>query len=264
MNVPHVDLRIVGCEAEVWLNDFPIHRASAIDSPVFLSRPVAEFVQDGDNLLTVIPSPGTTPSTSRQSRAHPLPPGSAIEARLVSYEEGDFPGSGAGKEIIAVRYENPAGALPAVARPIAHRRTLQHGGTPWGWQRAKALSLDPGTSDLILRATQMAHAAFAERNADFFLRLGQIYFSEYARAYPGMSAERREQRFRAGFAGRPEQPEWRIAPLDPINFDFRLCADGRLVELICKDFKPVLRGTSKPYPFQMFLGLLDGRLQMLR
>jgi len=262
--IPHVDLRIESCEAEIWLNDFPIHRTVATDIPKLLTKPVAEFVHNGDNILTVIPFPGMTPSTSREPRLVSPSPAAKIEAKLVFYEPGDFPGSGDGRDMMVAVFKAGESALSMPTQTIVEKCSLKIGIGPWAWQRSQRLSLTPELRETIVKAVKRAHKAFAECDAEFFLKAGQLYFAEYAHAYLGMTAEIREKRFRAGFATCLGDPEWRIAPLDEDAFDFRLCADGRLVELIDREFRPILRAESKDYPLQLFLGFLDGRWQILR
>ena len=79
-----------------------------------------------------------------------------------------------------------------------------------------------------------------------------------------MSSQRREQRFRAGFAGSPGEPPWAIKPIDPASFDFRACAGGRLLELVDRQFRPILWAESTHYPLAVMIGVVDGRIQMLR
>ena len=261
MMIPHLDLRLMDCAVDVWLNDIPLHRASAGPDAKLLTLPVAEYVRDGDNLLTVVPFPGTTPSSSREPQPAKVSPDARFEARLVFYEEGEFPGSGGGREAISVA---AGGDAPMALRPVSQKRALRVPGEPWAWQRATVLSLTPEVRAALGRAIQQAHTAFAGRDAEWLLNFGQPYFADYARAYPGIPAAARAERFRKGFAALPGDPPWKVAPLDAANVDLRLCAEGRLVEVIDRQFRPLLRAESVPYPYPMFIGLLDGRMQMLR
>ena len=261
MMIPHLDLRLMDCAVDVWLNDIPLQRASAGPDAKLLTLPVAEYVREGDNLLTVVPYPGPTPSASREPQVAKVSPDARFEARLVFYEEGEFPGSGGGREAIAVA---AGGDVPMALRPVSNKRALRVAGVPWAWQRATVLRLTPEERAALGRAIQFAHTAFAARDADQLLNFGQHYFAEYARAYPAISAAARAERFRKGFAALPDDPPWKVAPLDPSSIELRLCAEGRLVEVIDRQFRPLLRAESLPYPFPMFIGLLDGQLQMLR
>lgn len=260
--IPHVDLRLQDCAAEVWLNDIPLMRLAADDAPKFATKPVAEFVRSGENTLTVVPFPGDTPSTSRQSQPVAVPPGAKLDASLVFYQEGEFPGSGAGRAEIAMRFG--AGARPLPARAASETRTLVLQIPPWAWETATPWTSQPGAQQQLGRAAAAVHDAFAKRNADFFLAFGRPYFEDYARAYPGMSPQRREQRFRAGFAASPGEPPWAVKPLDPANFDFRSCADGRLLELVDNQYRPILWAESTFYPLPVMIGIVDGRIQILR
>ena len=261
MMIPHLDLRLMACAVEVWLNDIPLMRANAGPDPKLLTLPVAEYLRDGDNVVTVVPYPGATPSMSRQSQPTQLSQDARFETRLVFYEEGEFPGSGGGREAIKLA----AGADSAMALgPMTGRRSVQGRGGPWAWERAKLLSLTSDVRAQLVRAIQFAHSAFANLDVDALQNFGQPYFADHARAYPAISASVRAERFRRGFAARPGDPPWKVAPLDPAALDLRPCAEGRLVELIDRDFRPVLRAESVHYPFPMFVGLLDGRWHMLR
>jgi hypothetical protein len=259
--IPHLDLRLVACEVEVWLNDIPLLRASADADPQLRTLPVAEFVVRGDNTLTVVPQPGATPGSSRRPSGQAAAPGARFEAKLVLYPEGEFPGSGGGQDLVVLAGGGP---VPMPTQPVSTSRALPVNLAPWAWQRASVMRPTPELDAAVGRAVQAAHAAFAARQAEFFLQFGQPYFSEYARAYPAIGEAQRAQRLRDAWVRLGAAGDWRVAPLVPEEFDFRLCAEGRLLELVDKQFRPVLRGESRPYPFPMFLGLLDGRLQMLR
>lgn len=259
MKIPHLDLRLQHGAVDVWLNDMPLHRAAA-DEHRFLTMPVAEFVRKGENTLTVVPQPGGTPATSRQPQPGAAHADARFEAKLVLYAEGEFPGSGAGQDLIVVAGGGPT-PWPATAQ--TQGRNLPFELAPWAWERAETLGPGTALQAAVLQVLKAAHTAFAARDAEFFLRLGKPYFADHARAYPALSEAQRAQRFRAGLAALPAD-SWRVAPLVPAQFDWRLCAQGRLLELVDQQFQPLLRAESMRYPFPVFLGILDGQLQMLR
>lgn len=66
---------------------------------------------------------------------------------------------------------------------------------------------------------------------------------------------------------RREYKTFHVAPLDPAQFDFRLCAGGRLVDCINKDWTPIIRadiGLEVPYEFPLYVGLYRGQWLALR
>ncbi|MCG2592905.1 hypothetical protein LZ009_08940 [Ramlibacter sp. XY19] len=263
MMIPHVDVRLAGCEAEVWLNDIPVLRLTGDRIPPFATRPVAEFLRGSKNVLTVVPFPGPTPGTSRQAMPRQAAADAAIEAKLVLYEPGDFPGSGAGDDVITMVFGEGA-TQPLPTQPASLSTDGPAGLPPWGWERAARIDSDPRIRSAIGQFVQAAQTAFAAGDAAFFLRLARTNFQELAQAYPGLTLAEREQRFKACFAPKPGEASWQVAPLQPAEFDFRLCAEGRLLELVDRQFRPVIRGQSRHWPMRMFVGVLDGQLQVLR
>lgn len=92
---------------------------------------------------------------------------------------------------------------------------------------------------------------------------------------PAMGApEAGRARTKRIYRERAAEPDWAMEPLDPERFDFRLCADGRLVEIIDKDWQATVRSVplddyggpegkgACDYP--MMLGKIKGKFHILR
>ena len=61
---------------------------------------------------------------------------------------------------------------------------------------------------------------------------------------------------------------WQVLPLEPEAFDLRLCAGGRLVEAVNRDWLPSVRflapDEEEPYGYPMLLGRIGAELAVVR
>jgi hypothetical protein len=62
----YLDIRLMDCALEVWLNGIPLQRGQVGPDMKSISLPVSEFLVANANMLTVAPFPGASPSTTRK------------------------------------------------------------------------------------------------------------------------------------------------------------------------------------------------------
>jgi hypothetical protein len=109
------------------------------------------------------------------------------------------------------------------------------------------------------------HEAFSAHDPGPILDLMQVYYYEYALAYPARSAEQVIESVRASITR--SGSKWDVAPLVHNRFDLRLCAGDRLIECVDRAGNPLIRadvGTGPPYAFPIMAGFYQGRWQVLR
>jgi hypothetical protein len=263
MKIIHCDLRILNCTVEVRVNQIPVVRLDATHERS-QSLPVVEFLTDGQNILEVVVNPGATPSRYLDSSSVAEPkPGARLQASLTEYEEGEFPFRG-GRTLVRIEHEATDGTPPK-ALHLSSGPVPIVSGHRWAWESAAALSLDAPTLESVTRMLRTFHDAFTAHDPAPILDLMHVYYHEYALAYPGRTAEQVMQSV-AGSVSR-SRPKWEVAPLDPTQFDFRLCAGGRLVQCVDRAWNPLIRadvGKDLPYAFSIMAGLYQGRWLVLR
>lgn len=263
MTFVHCDLRLENCTVEAYVNRIPVLRLTALDHVRVRTRPMTQFIVDGSNHLEVIINPGPTPSRARQAAEGPLREGAKALVQLVEYEEGQLPGRGRGRELARIAFEAESGQPPAAlilrAEPvqIATRRT-------WEWQRASTVSLDRGAIEGLTEMLRTMHDAFAAHDPVPILDRMRLYHQDYAIAYPGQTY----QKLIDDAIHDISEPRavFNVAPFDPEKFDFRLCAGGRLIDCVDRDWNAILRadiGYSMPWSLQFFAGFTERRWQAL-
>jgi len=86
------------------------------------------------------------------------------------------------------------------------------------------------------------HAAFSTSNRQEILNLARVRLQEIDKAYPGTDPLQENARFLRNVEKRKQNAHWKVTPQRHTQFDFRVCANGRMVEIINADWKPTIRG----------------------
>lgn len=261
-----LEAEVDNCDAEVYLNGVPLalllssrNRGAAV--------PVMQQLVQGDNCLTLAVNPGATPGNALAGDDWTAPHEARAVARLVTYPLGVFPGDPSGLEHGALRWSGDG--LEAGTRRV---EGLMDWGDmwpvpagPWAWESAPVLDLDT-TRGAVEAFIARVHAALADGDTDFMLRLTDRYIRELAVAYsldPGQELKKSADLFSGQFA----EPGWAMEPLEPDEHDLRLCAGGRLVECVRADREPILCGVPDAdggqYMFPMMVGAVGGQLRLL-
>jgi hypothetical protein len=88
-----------------------------------------------------------------------------------------------------------------------------------------------------------------------------------ARAY-GISEKDREAMLRQLLARQRDKPEWMFETPEDEDFDFRLVADGRMIECLGPDWEPIIRqvpgSDDGRFMYPMFLGRKNGKWVIMR
>jgi hypothetical protein len=264
----YVELRIQDCCAELFLNEIPIGRIGP-SGKIFLARPANSILVKGTNTLEVLVDPGPTPSQARRNPvSKTFPAGAYAQARLAKYREGAFVGSEDTTVLAQARWPDPDESTPQLKFPLSIRRqiSLDSPFGNWVWERADVIDPAKDFSEVSSLVTEL-HRAFAAGNPEPFLRLSGIYFRETAVCFPDHPVDEQERRLVDDIGGNAGRRNW-VRPLVTGDLDFRVCAGGRLVECICRDWTPVLntlpQDDGDQFPLPLFLGRFEGKWQILR
>ena len=110
------------------------------------------------------------------------------------------------------------------------------------------------------------HRAFEDGDGKRIVEMARHYLADMGRAIPAYGTKRFTSDLIADVNANAGREEW-IRPIYREEMDFRLCAGGRLVQIIDKNWQPTIRAIPQPdgeiYPFPIFLGRIDGELQIL-
>ncbi len=262
----HVELTAKNCRAEVYLNDIPIKRLDG-GGQSFISIPAHQFLVPGTNALEIVVNPGATPTLARIGSTELPVAGIVAEARVRRYVEGMFTDDPGAEQLAeAVWRPGPAGT-ERFPKTVRVRFDCGAAFGRWAWQDASIIELK---RDLpaIINLVQGVHEAFRTGQAGPVLERGALRLNEGARAYParGLGGLRMQQA--AYFERNAREEDWAVEVLDPSQADYRLCAGGRMIEIVDKNWQPTIR--SKPtksgdvFPFPMFLSKIDGKFVIIR
>ena len=258
-----------GYPAEFYLNDVPIKRRGGDGDGPFYGAPVNQWIVPGRNELTMLIGPGETPGASvdpERTRAE-IPPEAELSVRLCRYPRGAVVGGPDAEELARVQLDHrPSGRyhLPATRSVIVE---IDSPFGEWVWQRADEIELD----DLVVKEIGLfleeMRNALEARVYDHFVELNQYRFEEVERSFYLPPGERAAGVYTLFPQVMEEDPDFAMEALDSSRYDLRLCARRRLVQLVAKDWKPILRQVTNDRGtlyFDMFLGKLDDQWWVLR
>ncbi|WP_418320989.1 hypothetical protein [Piscinibacter sakaiensis] len=260
-----------GCVAEFYLNDIPvIIRGPEIGR--FFCGPMDDHFVDGVNELAIVVNPGPTPGEAltgaERNRDWRNVDKERAWAKVSRYPVGATVGDGQGIEMMAVEWQAPSRrttcVFPQICSTVVDLGPLYG---RWRWQDSPVLGTGADVQAEIDALMQALHASLQRGEVDLFLALSRHRLTEGEKAYQLIPGEK-QQMIRDVMAEETAQDWWGMEALDPSRYDLRCCAGDRMVELIAKDWLPILR--EKPDDedgigyYKCFLARIDGELQIVR
>ena len=269
--VIHAELVVKNCTAEIMLNDIPIERLDGKEWPR-ISEPVATNLKDGINRLELVINPGTSPSTSRTDKRLLNKKGISVHARLVSYPVDVYPSDVKGDVLIDLKWEGGAEdkeqEFPVILQGEADLGK-QYG--EWIWANAEKITLDEKTITEINGIIRTIHSAYSAGNSEPINLLMKDYlFTDISKAYGVQKPEDLAREFDEYLKDlKAESPKtgWRVLPLKPEEFDFRVVGNGKLVQCLDKNWKDVIQSIDNDgddFPFWMMLAKINGKWVIAR
>lgn len=262
----YVEMNKQNCEVELYLNGIPITRLSAKESKT--SEPAHQYLIDGANEIELLIYPGQTPSQARTAQRELDTKGAYAIAKLVKYPVGVYPGDASGEVLGMVEWKGQDTKKEMFPKSISTKLELGPMFGRWQWQDAEQVTLDKKILSEISSYVDKFYAAFSTSNGQEILNLARVRLQELDKAYPGTDPAKENARFLRNVEKRKQNAHWKVTPLRPTQFDFRVCANGRMVEIINSDWKPTIRGVFEDrdfeYTYQMFLSKIKGQWVMVR
>lgn len=223
-----MQLILNGGTAEVRVNDIPAKRITR-DGIVTATVPALEYLVNGENTLKLYATPHD-----------PENPGDfSAQARIAGFNFGDTVNFDEGEEYALLEWtKDNAG------RPIGQRfeYATDH---KWVWENAPAITLSDDVRERLDAFTTRMHAAFSARDPGPINAAREVFYKEVGRAYPPPLIASTAEQFAEDLQS--EDPDrWGVKVFEPSPDNYRLIADGRLVDIVGPD-KIALVGTIPGY-----------------
>lgn len=253
-----------GVCAELHINRMPVLRLTDNEGP-FGASGAHEFLIAGSNLLELVVEPGPSPSRWKEPYLKEPPADSFARARLMVYPPGVDLGLENGVllgELNWVPEDKGSLNFPKVFEKIVMPGAVL---SPWTWQDAAVLTLSDALIGEAHAVLEELVAAFRVGDADAIAKLTSQKIRDALRAYPAQSEAGLMEMLRDYVAHHKKGP---IRPLNPADYEFRLIADGRILECLNRDFSPSIElydpELQMKVPYSVWLAKIGGKLVVVR
>jgi hypothetical protein len=253
--------QVVGCDAEVYLNDVPVARLLQYQSAA-ASLPVHPWIVAGPNTLKLVVNPGPVPASALQSGAGgTISPNAKARARIIVVPMGELP-SVANQPLLEVLFVAQASSVEigpkvvssAGSLPVAYGRRI--------WERASRLAaLTPDISASALQFVSQVRDVLQQGQARRLAPLMRPKIADTAASY-GLDGEQKLVELVQQWEAFAKSPNWELAPILPEQASLRLCGGGRFVDCIGKDWLPLIRSediTAGGVMLGMGIAVVEGK-----
>lgn len=230
------------CDAEFYLNDIPIVRRGPKLGP-FYGGQSNQYLIDGCNEIAIVVNPGPTPSQALSRKSVRFPRVSIkpakVTARLALYPFGAVVGGPDAKELMKVEWVSSSDEPTVYPKVVSCESDLGELFGSWEWESAPRLELNDPTRKEIVKFVENLHLSLAAGDPELFIDLGAPRLNDMEKAY-GQDPGSKSEMLRNIMQVDVQESWWGMQALAPGQYDFRLCARDRMVEVIGKDWKPVI------------------------
>lgn len=262
-----IEAEVNGCDAEVYINDIPLGRLHPEPGNPALGLTINQLIRQGTNTVEIVLDPGEHPSAARTPKSTRDLSGLAFFVRVGRVPEGGVIGETTPSEVLVEATFTGEGMVLPVPLAVVRTFTADSPFPPWAWERAEALTMGPALVAEVLAFLADYRAALVHRDIARENQLSALAHGEIAAAYgrapgPWIAA------LNGVVQDEWRRTDWGVEPVDPDLLDLRLCANGRMVQCIRRDWDDAIRSTTDAEGGNMtvplFLGRLDGRMLRLR
>jgi hypothetical protein len=261
-------LKVSGCSAELSLNGIPLIRLAPPQMPI-QNIAVEQYLIPGINTLEILVEPGSRPTLDRsEQRMLAFRPMEAV-GRLIRFPEG-VPGTVEHGELLGeVRFSWSDANIRQLLFPWSGATRIDMGPAHgrFGWQDAPRLVLDTATLEEVYRLLDDIEEAIRTFDEERLWRLTEHQRGDLVRAYPAINEARLRQQL-AELLGHQRNVSEPVIPRNPSRHDFRIVAEGRMLQCIGADWKSSIRlrnpGDGSELTYPLFLARLGTTLQIVR
>ena len=265
-----MECKASGINAEFYLNDIPIIRRGP-ELGMKYGGPCNQYLIDGINELSAIIVPGKAPSETLYSKTGrqriKLEEDASVKAELSIYPFGAVMGGPSKKVLMSVDWKLDKDQKMVFQKVISARADLGKLFGEWEWQKAPRIELNEDTIKEIHKFIENLHMSLAAGDPDLFLEFGEMRLKDIEKAFDLVPGEK-EELIRKVTLDDAEQDWWGMEDINPDDYDLRLCAQDKMVEVINKDWKPILQESPDLEggvgTYSMTISKLDDKWKIVR
>lgn len=238
----------------VNINDIPIFREYDPEHG-YITIPINEYLIDGTNTFSLL-------AISMDKNKPDLV---IARARIAEFEHGEVLSLENGQLLAELNWRPDAPSRISTEFQYSMPVT-------WKWTTAPTVSLDNYLLSELNNYLNYIQGLFLNRDGERLVIEQSLVFEEVKIAYNMETAQRRRDLLILGLKEVVEP--WNVMPLPPAQDRYRVVANGRLIDCVDDEGRPLLRNDVDPtespehesmyFPFQMKLGLVDGVVKILR
>jgi hypothetical protein len=261
---------VEGCVAEFYLNGIPITRRGP-DLGKFYGGPCNAEILDGLNEIAIVINPGPTPGEALpgkdRKRSRALSVGAKASASLTLYPHGAVVGGPERKLLMNAGWLGRDDRPEVFPKVVTNRKDLGERFGKWDWQDAPRLELAEQEINEIGELVNYLHLSLTVGDPELLIETSAPRLKDIERAFR-LKAGDKAALIRQVTEEDADRPGWGMEPLETDQFDFRLVAQDRLVEIVNKNWEPPLKElpdeNSGVCSYSMMLAKLDGKWKIVR
>lgn len=272
---------IQNVNVEFYINDIPISlRGPGLGS--FCGAPINQYLVNKDNKISMIIRPGDIPSRAKTgplTGSYLAYPGKEERAlmRICSYPKGALLGGPDAEEITRIvwpekrtlRNNLEINDFKLNNYPLIKEELFNVGkifNVVKSYQKAASLKLNDKTKLSLSEFLEEFHDYIKKGDVDKFIELTSFRIRDNADSY-SKNIDENICLIKRGFKRNMSLESWSLSGLDTQNYDFRLCANDKMIHCVAKDWKPIIRetpGTDNACSYyDIFVGAITKRWQVL-
>ena len=267
---------------EFYINDIPISiRGPGFGS--FWGAPINQYLVNKQNIVSMVIKPGDIPSrakigpvTGKYLASHNE--GEEALIRICSYPKGALLGGPEALEIARISWPEKRTIKSKIdlddyklnSYPLTKEERFKIGKIFSATRSyAKAATIKKLTESLTLSLSeflQELYECIQQADDQKFIKLTSHRILDNTHSY-GKDIKECMKQVESGFKLNLSLQDWALAPLDTENYDFRLCANGKIIHCVSRDWKPIIR--EKPLEdksqsfYDIFVSLIKRQWQVV-
>jgi len=253
------EVNISDCAAELYINDIPIRKFKknlAINS--FL--PISEYIIMNRNEIKVIINPGPTPSEADALNRTKSKCGN-FEVSIVAKDMQDS----SVQPVLLGQLSTDDNFKKNILTSSFSVKNLNE---RWSWEKSEQITLDNRTMNEITSKVISIHSTITNKRLQKFIAEFKVRIKDKSSAYPFYTVDEIKQMMITSLSEDPNNGiDLEFIPLQKNMFDFRLCANNRMVQIIDKNWEPSIRSKkvgNMDVQYNIFLSRINGEWIIVR
>ncbi|MFO0553113.1 MAG: hypothetical protein U0271_32295 [Polyangiaceae bacterium] len=272
-----VQLYFARVSGEVLINGVPVWSVPKDLGATDQTLPINGYLVSGTNTVELVVDIDAPPSKVREKRQNRPDPEASAAVRIVRFPGGGriMPTPDAGTVVVAGEWLSDRDKGEESPRSLSWTFEVLGGGGPWSFQSAPKLVIDEATIEETRVLLEEVRSALRAGDVAALMALGAIRFREVGEAFGATDDSADIARLTRWVELYKNEPD-RVLPIDPRQFDLRLCADDKLLLAVNSDWSHCVRlrqdvtdQDNKPAgefeaPYEIFAARIGGKLKIVR